>query len=188
MSTFNLFVYGTLMSSFRASRFIPSNSKMSKGKISGNLYHYAAGFPIVQILKHPQSVNGTSDYLKDIATQDDLNRVEPECLPFDLNYGRVHGELYEIPYNEDGEEVIDRLDSYEGFTPESRNNLYNRTLVPVQTQDKIVWAWVYNMVTIPTASVQVLSGDWKDCFYSNNGGLRKEVRLAIGRKLNVEDF
>ena len=100
MRFFNLFVYGTLMKGFRANSFIPKESIMLKGKIAGNLYHYAAGFPIVEILKHPQSCIGTSNYLFDISKQEELNKVEPECLPFNLNYGRVYGELYQIPCDE----------------------------------------------------------------------------------------
>ena len=186
MRTLNVFVYGTLMSGFRANSFIPEGSKMLKGRIAGNLYHYAAGFPIVEILKHSQSVRGTRNYSHDIDVQDSLNRNEPECLPFDLNYGRVHGELYMIPC-EDEETVLDTLDSYEGFTPESDYNLYNRTLVPVETEEGIIWAWIYNMETIPNATVQILSGNWRDCFYSKRGGLRPEVNRAIQKKTLLTD-
>lgn len=190
MQTFNLFVYGTLMRGFRANSFIPDNAEMYKGKVTGNLYHYATGFPIVEILKHPQSVVGTRDYLGDISKQNDLNRVHPECLPFDLNYGRVYGELYKIPFEdyEDISDIIQNLDSYEGFTPESSHNLYDRTLVPVQTDQEITWSWIYNMETIPFHNtVQVLSGDWRDFFYSNHGGLRPEVNRSIQKKILFTD-
>lgn len=189
MLTFNLFVYGTLMRGFRANSFIPEESEMLKGKIAGNLYHYSAGFPIVEILKHPQSIIGTRDYIADIAKQNDLNRVEPECLPFNLNYGRVYGELYKIPYtdNKDDESIIRQLDSYEGFRPSSEYNLYNRTLVPVQTDKKIIWAWVYNMDKLPETTVHILSGDWRDCFYSNRGGLRPEIKDVVNKKLMLLD-
>jgi hypothetical protein len=88
---------------------------------------------------------------------------------------------------EDEETVLDTLDSYEGFTPESDYNLYNRTLVPVETEEGIIWAWVYNMETIPNATVQILSGNWRDCFYSNRGGLRPEVNRAIQKKTFLTD-
>lgn len=184
MQTFNVFVYGTLMRGFRSNRFIPADAEMMEGKIVGNLYHFISGYPIANILRHPQSITGSGDYKEDMALQDDRNRVEPECLPFNLKYGRIHGELYKIPYNE---EVIASLDSYEGFEPDSNYCLYLRTLVPVQTKDSIIWAWVYNMDKIPAHSIQILSGDWKDCFYSNRGGLRPEIAREIEKKAHKED-
>ena len=69
--------------------------------------------------------------------------------------------------------------SYEGFTPESDYNLYNRTLVPVETEEGIIWAWVYNMETIPNATVQILSGNWRDCFYSNLWDSKNFVAINI---------
>lgn len=172
MDTFNLFVYGTLMRGFRSNlHFIPRDSEMLEGMITGNLYHYRAGFPMVEIFNNQKSIIGSYDYLRDIKEQNNLNRVEPECLPFNLNYGRVYGELYKIPYDE---EVLSALDSYEGFSPENET-YYTRTLVPVQTSDKIIWAWVYNVKEMPDSCVRIYSGDWKDCFYSNHGGLRPEL-------------
>ncbi len=178
MQTFNLFVYGTLMRGFQSHRLIPENSKMTKGKIAGNLYHYCAGYPVAKILRHPDSVEGSYNYQKDIEIQNDRNRVEPACLPLNLKFGKVFGELYEIPYTGDNN-IFKMLDNYEGFDPNSNDRLYNRTLVPVQTENRIIWAWVYNMEEAPSSSVHILSGNWLDCFYSNGGGLRPEINKAI---------
>ena len=172
MSTFNLFVYGTLMRGFRANlNFIPSTCDMLKGKITGNLYHYPAGYPMVEIFNDKEYVVGSFDYKRDIEEQNKLNRVEPECLPFNLNYGKIYGELYLIPYEE---EIIRRLDYYEGFNPENEDH-YTRTLVPVETEEGIIWGWVYNVLSIPKKCTRIYSGDWRDCFYSNRGGLRPEL-------------
>ena len=188
MKTFNVFVYGTLMRGFRANSFIPSSANMVRGRIAGNLYHYIAGYPVVKILRHAQSVDGTGIAYDDIKMQEELNRVEPECLPFDLSYGRVHGELYQIPCKDNWGSVLMRLDSYEGFNPEAGDgsSLYNRTLVPVETDGGFVWAWVYNMDSIPSATVRIYSGDWRDCFYSNKGGLRPDVTRAIELNRGME--
>ena len=180
MNTFNLFVYGTLMQGYRANSFIPKDSKMLKGKIAGNLFHYIAGYPIVEILKHPQSICGTEDYLEDVAKQNNLNKTRLDSLPFDLNYGRVYGELYEIVFSdkEELEDSLNALDSYEGFNPHSDYSLYNRTLVPVETEEGIIWSWVYNMESIPNYTVHILSGNWRDCF-NTYGSIRPEVSRAI---------
>lgn len=170
--TFNLFVYGTLMKGFRSNGFIPDESFMIKAQTVGNLYHYAAGYPIVQIPKDSNSVEGTLDYDKDLNIQDDKNRVEPICLPYFNDYGMVHGELYHIPYSK---ETVSRLDSYEGFHGDTNTGLYCRTLVPVKTDEGYHYAWIYNMNKLPSCVVRVYSGNWRDCFRPYGGGIRREI-------------
>lgn len=189
MRTMNIFVYGTLMRGFRANSFFPKDAKMLKGRIAGNLYHYAAGYPIVDILKHSRSVPGSMDYAKDMDTLEDLNRIEPECLPFNLSYGRVHGELYMIPCGE-AEDTMHRLDRYEGFNDmaEPGSRLYEKTAVPVETEEGIIWAWVYNMEDLPDNTLHIISGNWRDCFYSNRGGLRPDLDKAIEEKRKSTDW
>ena len=169
--TLNLFVYGTLMRGFRSNGFIPENAVMVKGETVGNLYHYAAGYPIVQVPKGDKTVEGTLDYAKDLDIQDDWNRTEPDSLPYYNEYGRVHGEVYNIPYTE---EVMQRLDGYEGFRGDD-TGLYCRTLVPVKTDTGYLYAWIYNMDILPSYVARVYSGNWRDCFRPNGGGIRKEV-------------
>ena len=186
MTTFNLFVYGTLMKGCRANSFLPKEAEMVKGKIAGNLYHYSAGYPIVKILKHPLSVKGTCIYLKDVEKQEEISMLdsglEENGLPFDLNYGRVFGEVYRIPYSDSDEDrnLIQQLDSYEGFSPDSSYSLYHRTLIPVQTEEGFIWAWVYHMEVIPESTVHILTGDWHDC--AIKGKLRSEIQFSILRK------
>lgn len=174
METFNLFVYGTLMRGFSPhQRFIPQNCEMVKSQITGNLYHYPAGFPMVELFDK-DGVEGTYDYFSDLKKQNDLNKTtEIKELPFDLEYGKVYGELYRIPFSE---ENIFRLDSYEGFNPENVT-YYKRTLVPVHIDKEFVWAWVYNVKEIPKNCIRIYSGDWRDCFLNNTLTLRPEIKV-----------
>ena len=173
----NLFVYGTLMQGFRANSFIPKEAVMEKGKLVGNLYHFIAGYPIVQIPKEGGLVDGSLDYDRDLDKQDSYNRIPPACLPYNNEYGCVHGELYQIPYSES---VMEKLDGYEGFNGNTKTGLYCRTLVPVKTEgNKIIYAWVYNMNVLPDYVIRVYSGDWRDCFRPYGGGIREEVYDAL---------
>jgi gamma-glutamylcyclotransferase (GGCT)/AIG2-like uncharacterized protein YtfP len=161
MAYLNLFVYGTLMQGFRANSFIPKNSVMSFGKIVGRLYHYSAGYPIVKIPKSKDTVEGSMDYEKDLSIQENKNGISTTLEKVD-GFDFVYGELYEIPYTE---EVLERFDSYEGFTGNFKTSLYKRTLVPVQLGDgSCKFAWVYNMDNIPINTVYIPSGYWRNCF------------------------
>ena len=163
----NLFVYGTLMRGFRANAFLPEDSLVTEGRIVGNLYHYNnAGYPIIQLPKDRNSIEGTLDYDKDIAVQNEKNDTLPEYLPYHSKFGSVFGELYKIPYSN---EVLGYLDTYEGFHGKPNSGLYDRTLVEVETKDFYCWAWVYNMNTLPVGVTRIYSGNWKDCFVP--GGL-----------------
>ena len=87
-----------------------------------------------------------------------------DSLPFDLGFGRVYGELYRIPILDNTEKSLRTIDRIEGFNPDSNNKLYNRTLVPVQTPNGVVMAWVYSIDQLPEEVVRILNGDWKSCF------------------------
>ena len=55
--------------------------------------------------------------------------------------GLVHGQLME---REKVEACLERMDSIEGFLGFGRkDSLFNRTIVQVQTEQGIVWAWTY---------------------------------------------
>lgn len=162
MRYFNLFVYGTLMTNFRNHTFIPTSAKKTPGFITGNLYHYACGnYPMVQIPKVQDQVTGSFDYLNDSHKQVENKK---DSLPFDLEFGRVYGELYRIPLLDNTEKSLRTIDRLEGFNPDSNNKLYNRTLVPVQTSNGVVMAWVYSIDQLPKEVVRILNGDWESCF------------------------
>lgn len=184
--SFNLFVYGTLMSGREAHSFIPDNAKMSLGKISGNLYHYSAGYPIADIVKHKYSVLGSSDYNNDVALQDKLNQIKDGVLPKKEGYGSVYGELYEIPFidDEDLSEIVWAFDQYEGYSPFSKYNLYTRVNIPVETESGVVWAWVYNMDNLPGGLVYIPSGNWRDCF-SRDGVMMDDIRVRAIKNMCV---
>ena len=148
--TFNLFVYGTLMSGFRANSMLGDVLPM-KASISGRLYHYTC-YPIVVLDKDPSYIEGSLDYYKDVEIQ--------EHYPVPDQYEPKHpiiGELYHLPLDK---EVISRLDFYEGFTG-SESTYYKRTLVPVKTLGAVERAWVYNMAALPYGVIPVYDGDWR---------------------------
>jgi gamma-glutamylcyclotransferase (GGCT)/AIG2-like uncharacterized protein YtfP len=162
MRYFNLFVYGTLMTNFRNHTFIPKCAKKTLGFITGNLYHYACGnYPMVQIPKTQDQIMGSFDYLNDYHKQVENKK---DSLPFNLEFGRVYGELYRIPLLNNTEKSLRDIDRIERFNPNINNQLYNRTLVPVQTSDGVVMAWVYSIDQLPKEVVRILNGDWQSCF------------------------
>jgi gamma-glutamylcyclotransferase (GGCT)/AIG2-like uncharacterized protein YtfP len=162
MRYFNLFVYGTLMANFRNHIFIPKCAKKTTGYITGNLYHYSCGnYPMVQIPQTKDLITGSFDYLNDSHKQVENKK---DSLPFDLEFGRVYGELYRIPLLNKTEKDLRTIDRIEGFNPDSNSKLYNRTLVPVQTLNGVLMAWVYSIDQLPKEVVRILNGDWQSCF------------------------
>lgn len=161
MKTINLFVYGTLLSQFRGHYFLDGDP-ICKAEISGNLYHYIAGYPIVELPKYPNLISGSGNPAQDYLEQ--MKKIEcGEFIRLEENgdYNFVSGELNELPYSDNVFEILDR---YEGFTPNQRG-LYNRSLVSVRKADgSYTWAWVYHMTIIPPHSTEVMSGNWLDCF------------------------
>lgn len=182
MLYFNLFVYGTLLHQFRGKQFFEGLTPI-EGKITGNLYHHSSGVPVIEIPKNPTPyVSGSTQYTIDIEAQNSMqDSVKMNFLPLNIKYGRVYGELYKIPYT-DGE-INKTLDRYERFNPDA-NSLYKRSLVPVQTQEGIIWAWVYHMETIPDESIRILTGDWRDCFYPNTVN---HIQEALAEELDKLD-
>ena len=58
-----------------------------------------------------------------------------------LGDGIVHGELIEMRH---AEQCLERTDGIEGFRGfDHQDNFYDRTIVQVQTEQGIVWAWTY---------------------------------------------
>ena len=75
-----------------------------------------------------------------------------------LGEGVVHGELIEM---RDVEQCLERTDGIEGFRGfDHHNNFYDRTIVQVQTEQGIVWAWTYLYVhDVDTDSI-IEDGRW----------------------------
>ena len=157
--TFNLFVYGTLMSGFNGNRnYIPKDTPYEKGFIRGNLYHYIGGYPMIEIPSSPYC--GSLDYNRDIEIQNHYEDSDLTKIPFHIGYGNVYGEFYKIPYSR---RTMEGMDNYEGFTG-STNTFYSRDLVPIQLKDRIEYGWVYNIKKLPNNVCRILTGDWHDCF------------------------
>lgn len=58
-----------------------------------------------------------------------------------LDEGVVHGELIEM---RDVEQCLERTDGIEGFRGfDHQDSFYDRTIVQVQTEQGVVWAWTY---------------------------------------------
>ena len=99
MSTFNLFVYDTMMHCIpKHVWYLPRDLKPVRGKIEGNLY--ISGW--TPTITFPDKAGlGSADYEKDISLQEGCNRMRLSNLHFHLEYGRVYGELFKIEnYNE----------------------------------------------------------------------------------------
>lgn len=75
--------------------------------------------------------------------------------------GLVHGELVKM---NDVESCLTDMDSIEGFYGyESKNSLYKRTIVPIQTNDGTKWAWTYLYSGHVEENNRIKSGRWKQC-------------------------
>jgi gamma-glutamylcyclotransferase (GGCT)/AIG2-like uncharacterized protein YtfP len=86
---------------------------------------------------------------------------------YDLEYypgmkageGLVHGELVKM---NDVESCLRDMDSIEGFYGyESRNSLYERTIVPIQTNEGMQWAWTYLYAMEVDENSRIESGRWR---------------------------
>ena len=86
---------------------------------------------------------------------------------YDLDYypgiktgeGLVHGELIKM---NDVESCLDNMDSIEGFYGYgNKSSLYERTIVPVQTNQGVQWAWTYVYSGHVEENTRINSGQWK---------------------------
>ncbi len=77
--------------------------------------------------------------------------------------GRVRGELYRVS----DENIIDIMDRYEGYYPEStRESTYVRRLEEMVDRDLKAWVYVYNESTNGQDVIE--SGSWRD-YLRHNG-------------------
>ena len=73
--------------------------------------------------------------------------------------GLVHGELVKM---NDVESCLRDMDSIEGFYGyENENSLYERTIVPIQTNEGMQWAWTYVYSGHVKDNSRIKSGRWK---------------------------
>ena len=133
-----LFVYGSLLSNFAASSLLPEGADRKPARMTGRLYHCRhCGFPAVVIPEAAVHAAGSDKYQEDESLENTI--PVPEKQQFDGDWGQVQGELVTF---DDPETVMPIIDRYEGY---SRSDpLYRRSLIPVETAQGSVWAWIYH--------------------------------------------
>ncbi len=72
---------------------------------------------------------------------------------------RVIGELHRLDDVFTALQSLDRVEGFYGFT--SPDSLYNRTLIQVEVEQKMIWAWTYFYASEPPAGSKINSGDWR---------------------------
>ncbi len=147
-----LFFYGTLKrGQVNHDRFCRGYVRAAEATVRGRLYDLPFGFPALVV--HPEDIHatGTRDPLGDARAQRRLTpgTERPRAGP------HVSGELI---FFDDFEERLPALDRFEGFDPESGTGLYRRVLVPVETPESSLLAWVY--ATERPSGVHLPDGRW----------------------------
>ena len=161
-----LFVYGTLKRGYwNHDRFCQGVLSVEEAVVTGHLYQFSSGIPILQVPEEHILAHGTSDPLADVATQRRFTQHLAQhlaLLPQDApvgDWGRVCGELLVFNDPQSRLPVVDRM---EGFRP-NMPSLYYRVLVPVNLKGReIVASWVY-VVLDPSKKedlVELRSSSW----------------------------
>lgn len=102
------------------------------------------------------------------------------ALLADARGGWVYGELVEI-LEKEREELLDRLDCYEGFDGyDVRGGLYRRSIARARVGECTVDAWVY-VISDPGHSPVIPSGDWRARRGSNSDADPVAAALAAFR-------
>jgi len=160
-----LFVYGTLKRGYwNHDRFCQGVLSVEEAVVTGHLYQFPSGIPILQVPDAHILAHGTSDPLADVATQRRFTEklaqhlaLQPQDAPVG-DWGRVSGELLTFSDPESRLPAIDRL---EGFNP-GGHCLYRRVLFPVLLERTLVPAWLYVGSSSQTAWMKLIStGVWR---------------------------
>ena len=160
-----LFVYGTLKRGYwNHDRFCQGVLSVEEAVVTGHLYQFPSGIPILEVPEEHILAHGTSDPLADVATQRRFAEQLSQhlaLLPLDApvgDWGRVCGELLTFNDHESRLPAIDRL---EGFNP-GGHCLYRRVLLPVLVERTLVPAWLYVGSSSQTAWMKLIStGVWR---------------------------
>lgn len=141
-----LAAYGSLKKGFwNHERFCQGVLSVEPITITGRLFQFPSGIPILEVPATHILAHGTSDPLADVATQRRFTQHLAQhltLLPQDAplgDWGRVSGELLTFSDPESRLPAIDRL---EGFNP-GGTCFYHRVLVPVQALGAWLSAWLY---------------------------------------------
>lgn len=160
-----LFVYGTLKRGYwNHDRFCQGVLSVEEAWVTGRLYQFPSGIPILQVPDAHILANGTADPLADVATQRRFTEhlaqhldLKPQGTPVG-DWGRVCGEL--LVFN-DPESRLPAIDRLEGVIPDFTSP-YIRVLVSVLTSGTFIPAWIYaSHARLPDRSVELKSGVWR---------------------------
>lgn len=148
-----VFVYGTLKRGERNHEPLCRNaSRIEPATTRGRLYHLPFGFPGLAVDRGETRGLGTRDYLHDVRQQQSLPEAEKDT-PDSL----VHGELISFP----DPNHLAALDALEGYVP-GEKGLYERVLLPVETQSQRSLAWAY--VLRRAIGAHLPDGHWTGLF------------------------
>ncbi|MAL95112.1 MAG: gamma-glutamylcyclotransferase [Haliea sp.] len=150
-----LFVYGSLKRGFHNhANYVPSPARIEDARVWGRLYGLKYGFPALEIAPQQVLLNGSGDPESDLQQQRTASPLEfarPEG-----DWDLVHGELVTLVNPRRDLPAVDRL---EAFRP-GRRSLYQRSLVPVQTDRGVIAGWVYWMHRVGSGQ-RLRSGRWE---------------------------
>ena len=75
--------------------------------------------------------------------------------------GEVHGEVYQIDQMYPTLRTLDTIEGFYGY--DSTNSLFTRTIVQIQTEQGMEWAWTYTYNRDAEEETRIIqSGDWKN--------------------------
>ncbi|MDY3331825.1 MAG: gamma-glutamylcyclotransferase family protein [Pelistega sp.] len=136
---FPLFVYGTLKKGFpNYARHCSTAVSIESAWCWGRLYALDAGYPAMELPELSIQAVGTQEYKLDARHQGKVLNFDPPRGDWDM----VQGELMYFKYPD---QEIPPIDLLEDFEPGNPNNLYERVLITVKTEEGLVNAWTYMM-------------------------------------------
>ncbi|ETD70011.1 gamma-glutamyl cyclotransferase [Pelistega indica] len=136
---FPLFVYGTLKKGYQNyPRHCATAIKIEKAYCWGRLFDLDAGYPAMEIPAESIQARGTTAYSLDGNNKGKLLNFDQPRGDWDMVAGELM--LFQFP-----EKEIPQIDLLEDFDPNKPNNLYERVLITVKTEEGLSNAWTYIM-------------------------------------------
>lgn len=155
-----LFVYGTLKRDYwNFERYCRNAVDIQPATVWGRLYQLSAGYPAIEVPETSILAHGTDDPVADAITQKCLAETSCNWTRPEGDWNLVHGEIMTFLEPERDLPPIDRL---EGFVAGGQG-LYRRVMIIVNNQQHMAPAWLYCMVTPPSAppsALRITSGKW----------------------------
>ena len=144
--------------------------KLPIGELKNAIENFSPSFPLEKIFVYGTLMRGeirssTTEQIcigegKSATVKGDLADLGafPGMIEGD---GTIKGELYHLDQVYTALQTLDSIEGFYGYG--SEDSLYNRTIVKVQTDDGIEWAWTY-MYNEQNGSLnpKIKSGDWRN--------------------------